>query len=134
MSFAQSVFKTPLKISFVLAAAALLAPLGRAQALPDGPGKLIVQEACSVCHGTEMVTSKRRSRAEWQETVQDMMSRGAPLLEDEAEIVIDYLAKNFGPDKADGAAQARPNSEARVLARRVTSGKSISRQATAGRR
>ena len=131
MPFALSVFRTTLKISFVFAVAMLLAPLSRAQALPDGPGKQIVQDACSVCHGTDMVTSKRRSRAEWQETVQDMMGRGAPLLEGEPEILIDYLAKNFGPEKA---AQARPNSESRVLAGRVTVGKSDRRQLTAGRR
>lgn len=70
----------------------------RAQ-FPDGPGKLIVQEACSVCHGTDVIASMRRSKAEWTETVQDMVSRGAPLVEGERELVIEYLAANFGPDK-----------------------------------
>ena len=72
----------------------------RAQGFPDGPGKQVVQEACSVCHGTEVITSMRRSKAEWTETVEDMVSRGAPLMEGEREIVVEYLSRNFGPDKA----------------------------------
>jgi hypothetical protein len=72
----------------------------RAQGFPDGPGKDIVQAACSVCHESELITNARRSKAEWTETVQDMVSRGAPLVEGEREIVIDYLSANFGPEKA----------------------------------
>ncbi|MSO20060.1 MAG: hypothetical protein EXQ56_06270 [Acidobacteria bacterium] len=80
-------------------AGALFAPPGQAQGFPDGPGKQIVQEACSVCHDTEVIATMRRTKAEWTETVQDMVSRGAPLLEGEREMVIEYLSKYFGPDK-----------------------------------
>jgi hypothetical protein len=78
----------------------LYTAFGRAQGFPDGPGKDIVQAACSVCHETELITNARRSKAEWTETVQDMVSRGAPLVEGEREIVIEYLSANFGPEKA----------------------------------
>lgn len=80
----------------------------RAQGFPDGPGKAIVQEACSVCHETELITNARRSKADWTDTVQDMVSRGAPLKEGEREIVIEYLAANFGPEKAEAKPEARP--------------------------
>lgn len=78
----------------------------RAQ-FPDGPGKAIVQEACSVCHGTDLITSTRRTKAEWTNTVEDMVSRGAPLVEGEREVVIEYLAANFGPDKPVAKAERR---------------------------
>lgn len=69
--------------------------------LPDGPGKEIVQEACTVCHDSGMIAeAARRSSSDWKDTVEDMVSRGAPLLEGERETVIQYLAKNFGPDSA----------------------------------
>jgi hypothetical protein len=84
----------------------------RAQGFPDGPGKQIVQEACSVCHDTEVIASMRRSKAEWTETVQDMVSRGAPLKEGEREVVIEYLAANFGPDKSNDKANDRPAAKA----------------------
>ena len=84
----------------------------RAQGFPDGPGKEIVQAACSVCHETELITNARRSKAEWTETVQDMVSRGAPLVEGEREIVIEYLAANFGPEKAEGKAEDQDKDKA----------------------
>ena len=86
-------------VGVLLAGWALGGVAARAQGFPDGPGKAIVQEACSVCHETELITAARRSKAEWTETVEDMVSRGAPLKEGEREMVIEYLAKNFGPDK-----------------------------------
>jgi hypothetical protein len=94
--------KFVLRTCVILTAVVLFyAGAARAQGFPDGPGKEIVQAACSVCHETELITNARRSKAEWTETVQDMVSRGAPLVEGEREIVIEYLAKNFGPDKAE---------------------------------
>ena len=107
-------------MKFVLRACAIFlgvglfyaAPAG-AQGFPDGPGKAIVQEACSVCHETELITNARRSKAEWTETVQDMVSRGAPLKEGEREIVIEYLAANFGPDKAENKTEEKIEDKAR---------------------
>lgn len=75
-------------------------PASAQGALPDGPGKEIIQEACSVCHAVSMITEMRRSIADWKDTVEDMVSRGAPLMEGERETIIQYLAKNFGPDSA----------------------------------
>src|SRR5438045_6980451 len=34
-------------------------------ALPDGPGKEIVQNVCAQCHGLSMVTNDGYSREEW---------------------------------------------------------------------
>lgn len=100
--------KSFLRIAAIMLAGWAVASVpARAQGFPDGPGKQIVQEACSVCHETELITNARRSKAEWTETVEDMVSRGAPLLEGEREIVIEYLSKNFGPDKAPDKAARR---------------------------
>ena len=65
--------------------------------LPDGPGKEVLQEACTVCHAVSMITGTRRSPVDWGNTVDDMIGRGAPLMEGERALLLQYLAKNFGP-------------------------------------
>ena len=76
----------------------LLAVLGHAQSLPPGEGQDIVQHQCSSCHALKVVTSKRASRQQWSTLVDQMVSRGADVADDDIETVVQYLAKNFGPD------------------------------------
>jgi mono/diheme cytochrome c family protein len=71
-----------------------------AKTLPSGQGKEIVQRSCVSCHALKVVTAKRASKEQWSALVDQMISRGADLNDDEVEIVVDYLAKNFGTTKA----------------------------------
>jgi competence protein ComEA len=66
-------------------------------AMPAGAGKAIVQEKCVVCHALSVVTSKHASRKEWDQVVNQMVSRGADLTDEEIDTVIEYLSKNYGP-------------------------------------
>ena len=68
-------------------------------ALPDGPGKALVQKACSKCHSITGIVRARNSAETWAEIVDDMLSRGAEASDEEVEQIIGYLAKNFGKDK-----------------------------------
>jgi competence protein ComEA len=79
-----------------------LAALGHAQNLPPGEGQEIVQHQCGGCHALKVVTSKRASRQQWSTLVDQMVSRGADVADDDIETVVQYLAKNFGP-APDGA-------------------------------
>jgi virginiamycin B lyase len=92
----------------VLAVAALALPV-RGQnetALPDGPGKEIVQAACVQCHALGFITrSQGYSREGWANTVAMMRNSGARLEPAQVDVVVDYLAKNF-PEKAAPAAVA----------------------------
>jgi hypothetical protein len=86
------------KLSLVpLTAAAFIASAGlaAAQAFPDGPGKEILEKKCSVCHAPEQVTTFGRSAEEWHEVVVNMIDLGAELNEEEAKVLIEYLAKNW---------------------------------------
>lgn len=74
----------------------LVGTLG-AQSLPAGDGRDIVQEKCGGCHALKVVTSKRASRAEWSRLVDQMISRGAEVEDEDIQTVVDYLTKNFGP-------------------------------------
>jgi competence protein ComEA len=68
-----------------------------AQDLPDGPGKDVVKRMCSSCHGLNVITSTVKTRNQWGNTVDVMVSRGATGTDDEIDQVIDYLATHFGP-------------------------------------
>ena len=66
--------------------------------LPEGKGKDLVATVCVQCHGLELTTSSVRTLEEWKNVVNDMVSNGAALQEDEVETVSQYLGKNFSPD------------------------------------
>jgi mono/diheme cytochrome c family protein len=70
--------------------------------LPPGKGKAIVQRTCVSCHALKVVTSKRATKEQWTAVINLMLSKGADLDDDEVDVVVDYLAKNFGPIKAPG--------------------------------
>ncbi len=73
-------------------------------ALPEGNGKAIVEEKCSMCHELERVTGSRFTRADWQTTMNRMKDYGVELTDDEWTVVTDYLATNYvGTDRPSGA-------------------------------
>jgi competence protein ComEA len=73
---------------------------GWAQELPEGKGKEIVQNVCSQCHGLNAVATSRMSKEDWENTVLDMVARGAPLLDEEIDTVVQYLSSNLGKQAA----------------------------------
>lgn len=82
----------------VAPAAAATAP-----APPAGPALVVINERCSACHSTASVFNQHRSADDWAATVQLMVDRGADLSPDDMNMVIDYLAANFGPEPAKPA-------------------------------
>jgi cytochrome c5 len=76
--------------------ALLLATSVQAQDLPDGPGKDLVTKVCTVCHEATRITSKKKTKEEWSDTVDKMATRGAMASDEEFEMIVAYLAKNFG--------------------------------------
>jgi mono/diheme cytochrome c family protein len=64
--------------------------------LPEGEGKQIVAQVCGSCHSLEIVTSKKWSRQQWDDSVQAMIGRGAPVSKAEVSNVVNYLSRNFG--------------------------------------
>lgn len=78
-------------------------PAASPSAMPAGAGKAIVQEKCVMCHALSVVTSKHSSHSEWDQVVNQMVSRGADLSDEEIDTVIEYLSKNYGPLDQKGA-------------------------------
>jgi hypothetical protein len=64
-------------------------------AFPAGPGQPAVQAACGPCHAVTIVTSARKSEAEWERTVEAMITRGARVPDEDYDAIVDYLIRNF---------------------------------------
>ena len=79
--------------------ALLLAASLEAQDLPDGAGKDLVMNVCTVCHDLMRITSKRKTKEEWNDIVDQMATKGAKASDEEFDTIVNYLAKNFGKDK-----------------------------------
>ena len=76
--------------------------------LPDGDGKLIAERMCSTCHGLEEITHVRNTEARWATVVDDMVARGAQGTDAEIDVLIRYLAAQFGPDTGPGSQRRLP--------------------------
>ena len=85
----------------VLLAAPLVVSRGRC-GQPQPPA--VFNKVCGACHPLETVTSQRRTRPQWQESIDQMIARGAKGTPEEFAAVLDYLVRNHGP----AAAAERP--------------------------
>jgi Quinohemoprotein amine dehydrogenase A, alpha subunit, haem binding len=88
----------PERLVTLLAACLVAAPV-QAQDLPDGAGKDLVMNVCTACHDSARIISKRRTKEEWNDTVDKMAARGAKASDEEFETIVTYLAKYFGKDQ-----------------------------------
>jgi cytochrome c5 len=63
--------------------------------VPDGPGKAILLNTCTMCHDLGRIKTGRRSAEEWEETLSAMLNEGAPLSDAEFPVIHAYLSKHF---------------------------------------
>lgn len=96
--------------AFLLVASGQLHAQASPSPLPAGDGKQLVAVACTQCHGLRPIVMLRDGPAGWKGFVQDMVLRGAQLTPEEADTVIQYLSKSFGPVSAPAKAGAQPTS------------------------
>ena len=59
--------------------------------------KILINTNCSVCHSTSRISAAEKDLAGWTSTVNRMLSKGAALSEDEASLVIQFLAEGNKP-------------------------------------
>jgi competence ComEA-like helix-hairpin-helix protein len=74
-----------------------LALAADANGLPPGKGQAIVQQQCGGCHALKVVTAKRASKQQWSTVVDQMITRGADVPDEDIDTLVDYLARNFAP-------------------------------------
>ncbi len=64
---------------------------------PKDRGKELVEEICSFCHGLAKLKGQEYTRDQWENVTKGMIFEGAPVTQEEFSLILDYLAKNFGP-------------------------------------
>ena len=76
----------------------LISSGGVASELPEGKGKDVVTDTCSECHSLGRIRAQRLDEEGWKNILREMMENGASIEQDDRATIIEYLAKNFGPD------------------------------------
>jgi cytochrome c5 len=66
--------------------------------LPDGAGKRILLNNCTLCHDLKRVLRHGASRENWEDTLSAMLNEGAMLSDEEFPVLLNYLARNFKPE------------------------------------
>jgi cytochrome c5 len=66
--------------------------------VPEGPGKPILLNTCTMCHNLNRIKNGRRSPEEWEETLLAMLNEGAPVNDEQLPVIHAYLSRHFGVD------------------------------------
>lgn len=99
-------------IGLLSASGTAIAPLAAqeqiepSKTLTPGKGSELTTARCVICHDATHITRSRLSRAEWEDNIQVMITRGMPIAPDEIPIVVDYLATYYSHDAVPAAASA----------------------------
>jgi mono/diheme cytochrome c family protein len=92
-AYAQSVVSTKTKKTIVL-------PPEKVDLKP-GKGLDKVTTSCAICHSTDYISMQpRMTRTQWTAEVNKMIKvMGAPISADDAKVISNYLAANYGTGK-----------------------------------
>lgn len=67
--------------------------------LPDAPGKKELTQSCEICHGIEAIVKHRRSPHQWDDMVNLMIWRGAPVTDEQKQVMLTYLKTYFAQER-----------------------------------
>jgi hypothetical protein len=82
-------------VIFIIGVAFLILPVFSACSAEKQTGQTV--KKCSTCHGLDKPKSKQKTQTEWADTVLRMKDKnGAPVNDEEAKSITEYLAKNYG--------------------------------------
>jgi hypothetical protein len=87
------------------------APSAPGKPLPPGPMQPKVKAACTSCHNTTRISEQHMTRQQWSDQLEKMEGLGAVIPDADRNAFLNYLTKNFGPQK--GAAKAATKTAAR---------------------
>jgi cytochrome c5 len=91
-----------MKLAFAVFAISCLAGIGAAFAAPAAPSdaaaadaKALMETSCTMCHDIGTITSARHSEAEWDETLDRMVSNGAAISSADKAKLEAYLSATY---------------------------------------
>lgn len=76
--------------------------------LKPGPGVETARRSCVPCHSTDYIVRQPPSDARrWEDEVKKMVTVfGAPVSDQEAKVIVEYLASSYGPQTGNRPASA----------------------------
>jgi competence protein ComEA len=86
------------------------------KALPPGTGRDELIRVCTGCHLLSVITLQRKSESDWTDVAIEMRGRGAIASDEDLENIVEYLAKNFGPQSAPAKINANTASASDLAA------------------
>jgi len=63
----------------------------------------LFEDSCSSCHSLARMSDYAYTKEEWREETRGMISEGTVLTDEELDLLLNYLAKNFGPPQQDSS-------------------------------
>ena len=96
--------------SIILASAQ--APSAPGKPLPPGPMQPKIKAACTQCHNTTRITEQHMTRQQWSAQLEKMEGLGAVIPDADRNAFLNYLTKNFGPEKGAKSAAKKSGSAA----------------------
>ncbi len=96
---------------FLLASSILAsaqAPSAPGKPLPPGPMQPKIKAACTQCHNTTRITEQHMTRQQWSEQLEKMEGLGAVIPDADRNAFLNYLTKNFGPEKGTAKVAGKP--------------------------
>ena len=68
----------------------------KAQEPADDPGTQEFQAVCSKCHPPDRIVAARRTKTQWEETLEKMTKLGAPITDDNYDLLMSFLVHHYG--------------------------------------
>jgi mono/diheme cytochrome c family protein len=123
--------RLPIGVTIVLATLGLSAQ-ARQAGRPAAPAPTAAQlratfvRVCGTCHPPERVTATGRTKAQWEESINTMVTtRGAVVAADDYDLVLAYLVREHGPQRAGAPAGTSPRATAAPAAARAGAGQAV---------
>ncbi|RJP84216.1 MAG: hypothetical protein C4518_20165 [Desulfobacteraceae bacterium] len=65
--------------------------------MPALDGATLLDTRCSACHSADKPKHEKETHEQWEKIVTRMIGKGAKLNDAEKKVLVDYLAKTYGP-------------------------------------
>jgi hypothetical protein len=63
----------------------------------DERARQLVVDVCTTCHDFARVKAQQLNKEQWTGLIKGMLSEGAPVTDEEMDLITTYLAKHYGP-------------------------------------
>ena len=74
--------------------------------LIPGPGSVLTETKCKICHELQHIRRTPLSRGEWADNLKNMKERGTPMTDAEMAVILDYLSVYYNREKPAPAPSA----------------------------